>query len=59
MASFRTNERFEPHGHLVEALVAGRAGEAWVHVGVLEDLEPERGLQTSDNLWVPESRPDC
>src|SRR2546422_11477251 len=58
MASLRTNERFEPLGHLVEALVAGRAGEARVHLGVLEDLERERGLQTSDNrARLAQSRP--
>src|SRR5438128_714811 len=58
MASLRTNEHLEPLGHLVEALVAGRAGKAWVHLGVLGDLEFERGLQTSDNRTrLAEARP--
>src|SRR5687768_7180770 len=40
-----TGQRLEPLGDLVEALVAGGAGEARVHLGVLVGLALDRRLE--------------
>src|SRR5262249_12594155 len=45
VALLRSSQRLQPFGHLLEAFLAGGAGKAGVHLGVLVGLALDRRLQ--------------